>query len=269
MRKDMYKVIVERPRRGGGYSAERQPSLDPEDQPQHESLKFRYRSQKWLNENLRPLERYLHGQVGRPWDRVYSELCAGIDRRNTVQQHIHQHLDNFVALRVVACDGALRHDRGWGGLKALSDPWSPKLYVDPDSGLLLDNHAAVTARREARRRRAAERAPRASPDLRRLDELHQLRRIDGIWYEVELAELPRPVAAPAARGKPRKPVLTMPYDVIARRPARWIGKPCGHRDCEACKPYGRSGLYARSKRQLNRHELQRYGLRTHDGERLH
>ena len=30
-----------------------------------------------------PLERYLHQQVGRPWDAVYAEICAGIDRRST------------------------------------------------------------------------------------------------------------------------------------------------------------------------------------------
>lgn len=267
MRKDMYQVIVERPRRGGRYSSERRPSTDPEDQTQYESLKFRHRSHKWLNENLNPLRRYLEAQVGRRWDQVYSELCARIDRRNTVQQHIHQHLDQFVALRVVVFDGRLHLDHGWGGLKPLSDPWAPKLYVDPDSGLLLDNRGAIAARRALRRRRATERAAQASPDLRRVDELHQLRRIDGIWYEVELAALPETAALTSVRGRPAQ--FTMPFDVIAKRPARWIGKPCGHRACEACKPYGRSGLYARSKRQLNRHELQRYGLRNHDGERLH
>ena len=45
-----------------------------------------------LNENLAPLRRYLHAQIGRPWNKVFSEICAGIDRRNTVQQHIHQHI---------------------------------------------------------------------------------------------------------------------------------------------------------------------------------
>ncbi|NUO77723.1 MAG: hypothetical protein HOQ32_17145 [Lysobacter sp.] len=268
MRKDMYKVIVERPRRGGSYNAERQPPLDPEDQPQHESLKIRHRSRKWLNENLRPLERYLHAQVGRPWDRVYSELCAGIDRRNTVQQHIHQHLGDFVVVRTVAMDGALYYERGWRGLQPLDGPWAPKLYVDPLSGLLLDNHAAAAAKRELRRQRAAERARPAFPDRRPLDDSHQLHRIDGIWYEVELAELPRPVAAPPVYGK-RGPTLRMPYDVIAKAPARWAGKPCGHHGCNACRPYGRAGVYARSKRQLNRHELQRYGLSNRDGERLH
>lgn len=267
MRHDMYKVIVERPRRGGRYSSEHRPSTDPEDQTQHESLKFRHRDRKWLNENLNPLRRYLNRQVGRRWDQVYSELCAHIDRRNTVQQHIHEHIEDFVALRVLSVDGVLHYQRGYGGLSPLGLRWAPKLYVDPISGLLLLNHEGMQADRVAKQEYARSRRPRAPADVRPVDEWHQLRRVDGIWYEVELAEVPRTAPLTRVRGKPAQ--FTMPFDVIAKRPARWIGKPCGHRGCEACKPYGRSGLYARGKRQLNRHELQRYGLRNHDGVRLH
>ena len=266
MRKDMYKVIVERPRRGGGWKAERQPGTDPEDQPQHESLKFRHHSRKWLNENLNPLRRYLGRQVGRRWDEVYSELCANIDRRNTVQQHIHEHLGDFVALRVQTIDGALHYERGYGGPRRLDERWAPKLYVDPVGGLLLINHAGLQAEREARRNYLQSRKPQAPADVRPVDELHQLLRIDGIWYEIELA--PLPVVAAVSSAKPTsKPVA--PYDVIARRPAKWTGKCCGRHGCDACRPYGRPGLYARSKRQLSRHELQRHGLSNHEAERLH
>jgi hypothetical protein len=31
-----------------------------------------------LNENLNPLKRYLHAQVGRPWNKVYAEIAARI-----------------------------------------------------------------------------------------------------------------------------------------------------------------------------------------------
>lgn len=65
MRKDMFKVIVERPRVGGSYDRERCTPVD-EEGPTHESLRWRHRSRKGLNENLRPLERYLQQQVGRP-----------------------------------------------------------------------------------------------------------------------------------------------------------------------------------------------------------
>jgi hypothetical protein len=55
MRKDMYKVIVERPRRGGGYRSEMPMPVDTEDAPGREGLRRRHRSRKHLNENLRPL----------------------------------------------------------------------------------------------------------------------------------------------------------------------------------------------------------------------
>lgn len=267
MRKDMYKVIVERPRRGGHYGTDRQPPLDPEDQPQYESLKLRHRSRKWLNENLRPLERYLHAQAGRPWGRVYSELCARIDRRNTVQQHIHQHLDDFVAMRLAVVDNRLHYERGWGGLHPLDDPWAPQLYVHPDSGLLLYNRAARQAKRAAKRERARERAAlasRESADMRVLDEWHQLHRIEGVWYRIELAQLAtQPSPSPKDRHGPPA------YDAVLRREVRWSALTCGRAHCRSCSRYGRPWLYARSKRQLNRHELQRYGLSNHDDRRLH
>src|SRR5688572_532029 len=76
MREDMFKVIVERPRRGAGWSGERAPDALDEDARAHESIVHRHRQRKSLNENLNPLRRWLERQVDRPWDKVYSELCA-------------------------------------------------------------------------------------------------------------------------------------------------------------------------------------------------
>jgi hypothetical protein len=70
MRADMYKVIVERPRRGGG-DRQYRPLPNDDDAPARESLRSRHKQRKWLNENLRPLQRFLASQVGRPWDNVY------------------------------------------------------------------------------------------------------------------------------------------------------------------------------------------------------
>lgn len=39
---------------------------------------------------------------------MFSEICAGIDGRNTVQQHILQHIDDFIAINVdIRADGEL------------------------------------------------------------------------------------------------------------------------------------------------------------------
>jgi hypothetical protein len=38
---------------------------------------------------------------------VFSEICAGIDRRNAVKQHIHPHIRDFIAIDVGLRNGRL------------------------------------------------------------------------------------------------------------------------------------------------------------------
>lgn len=249
MRPDMYKVIVERPRRGGDRRCERPTPSDLEDSPRHESLRSRHRDRKWLNENLAPLRRFLASQVGRPWDTVYAELCAGIDRRNTVQQHIHAHIEQFVAIRVTERDGALYVEHDWRAPMALSETWAPTLYVDPTSGLLRTNTARMAARRALRERTRARLAAERNghSEVRRvIDARTQLHRIAGLWYRVELA----PVAGNEAR-----------IDVLRRVAAgdcpQWNdGKRCPSN----ASLFNTPTHFARSKRQLNARELREHGL---------
>lgn len=128
MREDMYTVIVERPRRGKRTRAIALRLRNALDGPLHLGMRAYY-DYLDLNENLQPLRRYLRTQIGRPWNKVYSEICARIDRRNTEQQHIHKHIDQFIAVNV--------QDR-FGTLFDLShgDPIEVQqgdLYVDPRS----------------------------------------------------------------------------------------------------------------------------------------
>jgi hypothetical protein len=103
MRSDMAKVIVERPRQGHEDSykplrAARKHDLS-EDAPKGESMTQPHRrhySGKQLNENLSPLKRFIDKQVGRPWDKVYSEVNEHIKVSNAVQAHIREHLDGFI-----------------------------------------------------------------------------------------------------------------------------------------------------------------------------
>jgi hypothetical protein len=191
MRADMYKVIVERPRRGGGDRYYR-PLPNDDDAPARESVRARHKQRKWLNENLRPLERYLASQVGRPWDKVYSEICAGIDRRNTVQQHIHQHLEDFVAVKVTIIDGELRANRRWRVLVPLSSSWSARYYVHPENGLLLVNRLRMETLKQQRKQRQdgyASRHGGIREGLLVIDSTNQLHRIEGVWYRIEVAPL--------------------------------------------------------------------------------
>lgn len=75
MREDMAKVIVERPRRRGD-AARKGRRQDWDQMPSHEGMRRPHilsGDPKELNEHLGPLRRYLERQVGRPWDKVYSE----------------------------------------------------------------------------------------------------------------------------------------------------------------------------------------------------
>lgn len=247
MRNDMFKVIVERPRRGGGFHAERRTPID-EDSPARESLRWRHVDRKWLNENLRPLERYLRQQVGRPWDKVFSEICQGIDRRNTVQQHIHQHLGDYVAVKVVVIDGIPCEPTRWGEMRPLESAWASRFYVDPCNGLLRANKARERTRKEQSARQMERRRPPAH--RRELSPLRQLHRLGGIWYEVGLAPLTDAAVFDVVWGKSVLPDHAKDSAIRER--------PRGN-----AVLYGRHGVYATHKRQLSARELREHGL--HNG----
>lgn len=170
-------------------------------------MKAGYRNLKSLNENLRPLARYLEAQVNRPWNSVYREICAVIDGRNAVQRHILEHLRHYVAVHVRLVGGELIDLNSYLGLGRL---WQP-LYVHPRTGLL--------------------------------------RRLDGQWFAVHIAELP---SAPA-----------FVWDAVRRcHVVLKLGtKPSANDERDREQLYGRRGVYAVWKRQLGARELRSYGLR--------
>ena len=137
MRKDMAKVIVERPRRGsrlkGNQKGRRVRDLD--DLPSRQSM-HRVRRKffmKELNENLSPLKRFLNKQVGRPWDKVYSEISQYLRPTSAVQQHVRDHVRDFVNIRAVWIDGRIYCEPHFGIQYPLR---KGELYVHPHNGLL-------------------------------------------------------------------------------------------------------------------------------------
>ncbi len=138
----MDKVLVERPRyRFGGMRYPRgelkmkYEKLGEIDCVRRESMGGRYR-RKWFNENLRPLVRYLRSNVGRPWDKVYSEMAAHLRPTSTVQRHVFVHLWQMVA-RVVVEKGREIWEHGPRGPRRLVESrWWPAFYVCPRTGIL-------------------------------------------------------------------------------------------------------------------------------------
>jgi hypothetical protein len=254
MREDMYKVIVERPRRGKSGSARAARQRNDPDGPTRLGMRAGYGYLR-LNENLSPLRRYLHAQVGRPWNKVFAEICAQIDRRHTVQQHIHQHIRQFIAVDVGVRDGRLVDLT----VPLYDDEVRQPLYVDPRTGLIRPNKGYRSWQRaaaEKRRREVAEIAARR----RVLDERTMLMLLDGIWFQVVVDALPRErLIEVIADGRPQRQLAAESrYDAVLRRHVSRAVRGDGERCAQL---YGARQLYAVSKRQLSSREIRVHRLR--------
>lgn len=179
MRKDISKILVERPRIGGGFKypkgwgrKSRGRGEDRDDLPSKESIRRKWiasSTEKFLNENLRPLERFLEKQVGRPWDKVFSEICANLRVDNAVQKHVRDHLPDFVT---VTCRRVGR--KIYGRCSSLTRELSNgELYVDPRTGILRRYEVQRTARK-------------VEPTVVPIDARSQLHKLEGIWYAIAL-----------------------------------------------------------------------------------
>ena len=219
----MAHVLVERPRGGGGLRFPR-PSLALGDEAvqdrlvRGEGIRAAWPSGhlKWLSDNLAPLRRFLARAVGRPWNDVHAEICAHVRSDSTVQQHILLHLSWYVQTHVVELSGVLCHGAGHE-------------YGRP----LIGSHQFYVCPRTGRLERAAHISRRRKPDRRSFVQLGSGRlahRIDGLWYAVRLAPLPREGGV---------------WDVLLRR----VVYPAEAGTLAV--RYGASG-YARSRSQLSR-----------------
>lgn len=259
MREDMCKVIVERPRLlrgnwlGGGRDVGFRQFMASDERPAKLGIRAGHHRRKWLNENLAPLRRFLVGQAGRPWNKVYAELLGGIDRRNAVQQHIVEHIDGYVLREVRVTPRrngrgvVFEYQRGWGdqAWRPVSQSYSP-LFIDPRTGILRLTHAmeaSAKARRERRRALIEEDARH-----RRVIDAHtELRCAEGIWYEVKLADAAGALALrKKARALPAASMAApaMVWDVWEKRAVTSTG----------------GSRYAASKRQLGSKEIIALGL---------
>lgn len=198
MRSDLHEMLIERPRVGWRRKTDRghKPRVGEwtgADDSYAGSYRPRRHRTKYFDDQLSPLRRWLHRQVGRPWDTIWSELARSIDSRTVVGRHLLDHVRGLVALDVEQ-DPALRkfvnkpHDyRCIHGLPHMVDG----LYVGPRTKLLRWRQPPS---RSAQRRAEPEpiRHADGSPaDLRQLSPERLALMLRGIWYEVTLAELPK------------------------------------------------------------------------------
>lgn len=104
---------------------------------------------KEFSENLNPLRKWLKKNVGRPWNKIYSELRQQFKPTNTINAHIYQHLFQYVEFNVVIDDdGEVCPAHQTGYYRHLS---GGELYVDP--------HGILRKVKTKRRRLSAQLAP--------------------------------------------------------------------------------------------------------------
>lgn len=139
MRADMFKIIIERPRWGSGAATSpklkrtRDYTLKRIGLKRHAQESTRHT--KEFSDNLRPLVRLLRRRVGRPWNKVFSEICSRLDTGSTIKMHVRQHIDDFVLTRISIgrhgewiCEGRVLRSPQWCRHRPF--------FVDPRDGIL-------------------------------------------------------------------------------------------------------------------------------------
>lgn len=243
MRDDLAKVITERPRVGPrlkqpkGYKKAMRDI--GEDSPKSEKIGFKweknYGDSKQFSERLGPLKRYLLSKVGQPWNDVYSELRQGLDMGNLVQKHVMTHVFDYVEIEVyLAVDGNYY----------TNPPYSREvsfLYVDPETGIL----CKVPEKSQKFRRN------QKRDDIIEVNENLIYKKIDGIWYELEMAKMT------SYKEKVSPSYAEAPWNYLTR----WnYVFDIGHKtrfgsDHDSWRYYGKNGVYAIKKRQLSSKEI--------------
>ena len=152
MRPDMAKVVTERPRRGSHNKSlktgvrvrvqdvDRAEELDDFDGGPTRHPVSSHGQHGWdakeFSDLLGPLRGYLRKQVGRPWDKVYSELSATLDRRGVSGSHIWDHVKMEVSQNCwLGVSGKIYEVSRFGNSSEADG-----LYVHPITRLLCYRH---------------------------------------------------------------------------------------------------------------------------------
>lgn len=198
MREDMFKVIVERPRSGKSWASKSKLRYDKCEERSrvsgHRLVMESNGHTKHLNENLAPLKRYLHKQIGRRWDDVFSEICAHLDTGSTVKMHVREHLGDFVIRKTRRdIDGTLWATDRWGGPTKVVKSWT-ELYVDPDDGTIKETRRLCqklgVPYAGSRASYNKWRGPKKPLPLHKLSATTWHIQLKGIWYFIELSAAP-------------------------------------------------------------------------------
>ena len=199
MRQDLNKVLCEheRYRSSETFAARRKAKKftsnigsEGENLFSRESMRLRYGyERKSFSENLSPLYGAVRKAVGTRWDKFYSELCSTFDKRSVINQHILQHLNDFISVKTFLQDGDVCVVDSYYGPRPIKT-CRTEFFVDPRDGIIKKNkwytNYKTEARKAVRQRKAEE-----SKTYRKLSDTLVLALVDGVWFEFELQPVPQ------------------------------------------------------------------------------
>ena len=182
-------------------------------------LKPRNKS-KYFSDHLGPLRRFLRSRVGQRWDDVYSDLCRRLDTRTLAGQHVLSHLWDYVECHVELIDGIPHEKPVFGKGGPLNYFYRDQFYVHPETGIL-----CIVEKKPRKQKRQPQ------TDLVEIDDCHQYRKLNEIWYLITLEELPPNLT---------HPVRDVLYGAIAPQQVQSVGGP---------------KMYAAKKKQCSKKEI--------------
>lgn len=201
MRDDFAKVLVERPRFGHDRSfKDVRHKKDYAENEMYfggrESMKKRYDTwsdRKEFNENLNPLKGWLRTCIGKNWNKCYSELRKKFDARSVINNHILEHLFQYVEIHTFIDEHGrtVVHDPSpysSPAIRPIAECYKD-FYVCPKNGTL-----KVTQKLPKKSLKAinAQRSAEALAEkFRQLNDREVLHKIDGIWYHFDLKPIPK------------------------------------------------------------------------------
>ena len=240
MRSDMQKVLTERPRGGTSrYREERFESRDPDDYgPIRESMSWRRHGRsKDFNDHLGPVRRFLESNIGRPWNKIWSEVCEHAKLNSVQGRHLRQHVWDYVEHNVIEIRNKIPYATGRyynSGLLEVNGFWE-----HPKTGILHKNRDYVSPWKTA--------AKPENPDLKIIDDIYY-GRVDGVWYELEMTIMEM---ASFLGGHDK----FLNIGIVGYPSIRW------HSNIDKCvDTYGKR-VFCSNWRQLNKKEKKKLGIK--------
>ncbi len=279
MRPDLKKVICERERTGsrdymgGNKGVEKDfrdrdsdseyPTLDclPSGESMTKRLGYSKRS---FSENLGALRGLIVKNVGKNWDKLYSQICRQVSPTGSnIERHVHQHLPDFIYMqtRIGPESGkveVMRFLRHWEPLDELRYS-RLDYYVHPKTRCIVRMKASSGFKAQIRETRAEKERERQDVFRATSDPMIQLHRMNGLWWAITLERFD----AASIDTKKTDLLVKDPWEL---HPSRYSYVTGGFTTAtvrpswKLKETYGIEGVIGVKRRILNKKELKLYGL---------